>query len=411
MSNLKNSKHGTQVTQNTVSAAIAQFFRMIITMIQGCFRPDTTNATLLGRKVNFRETLTGILLMIPSAATTMLTFYGISEPLSEQGGGIVQKGQALAFALTIGAFSWLGWFYLFGLIYRLRGKRLATAMAAGTLFVSSVAAIDAPFNMLALGGGTAVQMTIDDTAQTYESAKIAAFEETTAMRRLLPAINAQAERFDTLRAGEREGGDFSGAAGDGKVAAGFGQIAKLLSGLSEELEAGLYAAESLQAEMAAPFAQLKAETYQTGPLRPRVLRASIAADQLDDILGQLGQYDYRVSIAATLQSLESIFPTPVAADGAFETRQNQELVLIAEMARPVAKALQDALETLSDVETPEFKRVRPKNATEAIRTKWRELIFQWMAALFVALAPAILLILLIAAFREVDVQETEENAG
>ncbi|HBQ36392.1 MAG TPA: hypothetical protein DD729_06080, partial [Rhodobacteraceae bacterium] len=63
-------------------------------------------------------------------------------------------------AQSSGVFSWLGWFYLFGLLYRLHGKRLFTALVAGTFFIFSIAAIDAPFNMLALGGGPAVQMTI-----------------------------------------------------------------------------------------------------------------------------------------------------------------------------------------------------------------------------------------------------------
>lgn len=391
-------------------------FLPLLVVLQGLMRgvkrwlaSSRSNRNVLSRKVSYREVLTGILLMIPSAATTMLTFYGVSEPLAEQGGDIVQKGQALAFSLTIGVFSWLGWFYLFGLIYRLRGRRLAAALAAGTFFISLVALIDAPFNMLALGGGSAVQMTIVDTTRAYEEAKIAAFHETTTMRRLLPAINAQAQRFATLSEGERENGDFSGSAGAGKVAAGFTQIEQLFSSLSVQLEEGLDAAVALQVEIAVPFENLKAETYEAGPLRPRVRRASIAADQLDDLLGQLGQYDYRVSIDATLDSLEAIFPSPINGNGTFETCQNEELAMIAEMAHPVAKALRGALEGLSAVETPPVKRVRPQNAMQAILTKWRELIFQWLAAFFVDLAPAALLIILIAAFREVDHQNEQEK--
>lgn len=361
-------------------------------------------ASILNRKVAYRELLTGVLLMIPSAATTMLTYYGVSEPMSEQGGDLVQKGQALAFAVTIGTFSWLGWFYLFGLLYRLNGRRLKTALCAGTFFVLSVAAIDAPFNMLALGGGTAVQMTLADTADVYEDLKNNAFRETTIMRQLLPAIDAQAARFTNLAANERQSGDFSGSAGRGKVSAGFEQIAILLGDLSGELQLGLDAAAAAQADIATTFAAIKDETYVTGPLRPRVRRASIAADQLDDQLGQLAQYDYRVSIAATLDSMNAIFPVPQRAGSDFEQVQNEQLALIADMAKPVAVSLQKALDSLSAKDRADIPTIRPENPTQAIRTKWRELIFQWLAALFVDLAPGALLIILIAAFREVDVQ-------
>lgn len=368
-----------------------------------------TRANILIRKVGYREVLTAILLMIPSAATTMLTYYGVSEPMSEQGGGIVQKGQALAFAVTIGVFSWLGWFYLFGLLYRLHGQRLRMALAAGTFFVASIAAIDAPFNMLALGGGTAVQMTLLDSAESYEDHKNRAFQETTVMRQLLPAIDVQAERFRTLGEGEQERGDFSGSSGPGKVTAGFFQIATLLETLSAELKRGLDEAGAVQGEIADTLSEIKTETYVTGPLRPRVRRASIAADRLDDLLGQLAQYDYRISIEATLTSMNSIFPVPKDAATAFGKVQNDQLALIAEMARPVAAALQTALSDLSALDREVRPIVRPQNAVEAICTKWRELIFQWLAALFVDLAPGALLIILIAAFREIDAQRGTES--
>ena len=44
-----------------------------------------TKATILYKKVTFRELLTGILLVIPSAATTILTYYGVSIPVNSYG--------------------------------------------------------------------------------------------------------------------------------------------------------------------------------------------------------------------------------------------------------------------------------------------------------------------------------------
>ncbi|MCF6317112.1 MAG: hypothetical protein L3J30_12705 [Marinosulfonomonas sp.] len=369
-----------------------------------------TESNLLTRKVGFREVLTAILLMIPSSATMMLTYYGVSGPLAEQGGGIVQQGQALAFAMTIGIFSWLGWFYLFGLLYRLHGKRLFTSLAAGTFFIFSIAAIDAPFNMLALGGGSAVQMTIADTADSYEARKNAVFQQSTVTRQMLPAIEAQAVRFRALEADEIAHGVFSGSRGAGKVSAGFGQIATLLETLAGALNSGLDESQSIQDEIARIFSLIKADTYNTGPLRPRVRRVSIAADRLDDQLSRLNQYDYRVSIEATLTSLNAIFPAPKNAGSGFEVIQNEQLAVIAEMAKPVAESLQNALNQLASDTEISSERVRPQNATIAIRSKWRELIFQWMAAIFIDLAPGALLIILIAAFREIDAQKRNTNS-
>jgi len=131
---------------------------------------------------------------------------------------------------------------------------------------------------------------------------------------------------------------------------------------------------------------------------------------MDDLLGQLAQYDYRISIEATLDSMNAIFPAPKSAGSAFEQVQNEQLALIADMAKPVAASLQKALDSLSEKDKAEIATTRPENPMQAIRTKWRELIFQWLAALFVDLAPGALLIILIAAFREIDVQvETSPN--
>ena len=132
------------------------------------FRPRRNGGSTLHRKVVIREQLTEILLLIPAFGTMMLTYFGISVTMLETGATVVQKGQALTFAIAVGIFAWLGWFYLFGLIYRLTGMRLAATLLAGTISVGTLAAIDAPFNMLAIAGGSAVQMSLSDTTAVYE---------------------------------------------------------------------------------------------------------------------------------------------------------------------------------------------------------------------------------------------------
>lgn len=364
-----------------------------------------SHASILSRKVTFRETLTAILLMIPSTATVMLTYYGVSVPMTELGGDIVQKGQALAFALTIGIFAYLTWLYLFGLLYRMRRMRLTTALVAGVISVISIALIDAPFNMLALGGGSAVQMTLVDTTDAYESRNTAVFNRATIAQRLLPAFTGQAVRFRDLENSETKYGTFSGRSGPGKVSAGFGQIATLLESLIKELDAGLGDAKGMQSDISGLLSQMKRATFTQGPIRPRVEIVSTSADRLDDLIGRLVQLDYGVSIQATLTSLKAIFPAPTAAGSDFEKTQNKELALIADMARPVAGALETALAELNSVKAPSVERVRPQDAMKAIRTKWRELFPQWMAAIFIDIGPAALLIILIAAFREVEVRQ------
>lgn len=116
-----------------------------------------------------------------------------------------------------------------------------------------------------------------------------------------------------------------------------------------------------------------------------------------------------MSIEATLTSLNTIFPVPQNAGSGFKVTQNAELAVIAEMAKPVAESLQNALSQLADGTEVSAERVRPQNATITIRSKWRELILQWMAAIFIDLAPGALLIILIATFREIDTQKFRRN--
>jgi hypothetical protein len=362
-------------------------------------------AHILFNRLVTREAITAILLVIPSAATMMLTYYGVSVPMEELGGTLVQKGQALAFALTIGVFAWLNWFYLFGLLYWLRAKRLGVSLAAGLFLVVSIAAIDAPFNMLALGGARAVQMSLADTAAHYEERKEAVFERATIAQRIIPAIRAQGERFARLEEQELTGGAYSGRAGFGKVSAGFGQIAGLLNNLARELDQGLQQSANLQSRISTIFGEMKREVYTPGAIRPRVTAVSIQADQMDDLLGQLAQFDYAVSIAATLSSLEAIFPEPSVSRSEFERTQNAELAMIAEMARPVGMSLQSALAELRGLPTVDRVRQRPLSDMDAIIVYWKPLLPQWLAALFIDLAPAALLLILICTYREVEIAD------
>ncbi len=368
------------------------------------------SVVLLG-KVTFRETLTAILLMIPSAGTVMLTFYGVSIPLAEQGGDITQKGQALAFALTIGVFSWLTWFFLFGLAYRLRGKRLAAALVAGTISIGSIASVDAPYNTLALGSGTAVQLTLVDTADYYEVRNSVVFERATTAQRLLPALTGQAERFGRLQTGEEKYGTYSGSRGPGKVSESFGQVATLLGSLTRELKLGLAEAKSMQSGISGTLSKMKRATFARGPIRPRVEIVSVAADQLGDQLGRLKQLDFAVSIKATLATLTAVIPAPAQAKSNLEIKQNEALAVIGEMAKPVAKALQAALDELNTIEAPTLEKVRPQDAMTAIFSKWREIFPSWAAALFIDLGPAFLLVILIAAYREAEVAADESPVG
>lgn len=363
---------------------------------------------ILFKKVSFREVLTGILLVIPATSSAMLTYYGVSIPLTEQGGTMIAKGQALAFAITMATFSWVGWFYLFGLIYRMRGLRLTSSLLAGVIYVGTFSFIDAPFNALALGGGSAVQMTLVDTAEYYEERKQAVFKNSTQAQKLLPAMKAQAKRFRQLEQNEIAYGSRTKSKGAGKVSDGFGQIATLLETLVTELESGLSLSRSLQADIATTFSAIKREAYVAGPIRPRVNRVSVAADELDDLLGRLEQQDFATSVRAILESLKAIFPSPTVANSAFQKTQNAELAEIAAMAAPIAKGLETGLDELTSIVAVERKSVRPLSALMAIRTKRNELFSQWLAAFFVNLAPAALLIILIGGYREAE-RRAEEH--
>lgn len=352
--------------------------------------------------ISFSERLTAILLMIPSAGAAVLTYYGVAGPLTETGSTAIQKGQAVGFALAIGVFIWLAWFYLFGLIHRLEGRELRNALIAGGLMVGSIALIDAPFNMLALAGGPAAQMSLVSMAHSYEQRRDALIAGATAMRKMLPALRVQGQRFAKLKAQEEKSGTYSGKGKPGKVSATFGQAADLLGGLATELDGGLGRIDALQAEMTASFGKLKGFAYQQGPIRERMEGASSAADRIDVLLAQAGQYDFGASIESTLASLDASLLRPQATGDSFAQTQAAEVGAVAAMAKPVADSLRASLAELRAQPHPVVEAQRPESPLTAVRTYWRELLPHWCAALFIDFAPAALLFLLIAARRQSD---------
>lgn len=384
-----------------LSAAMLMLFGTALAEIH-YRRHFAVQRSVLHTKYTFREVLAAILLMIPSAGTMLLTYFGISMSLGETGTGVVEKGLALAFSLSIGIFAWIGWFYLFGLLYHLKGTRLASSIAAGIIYISTLAAIDAPFNMLALSGAAATQISLVDTADSYESRKDDIVRKSSAVRALLPAIRAQEARFKSLAADEVAHGTQSGKKGPGKVSSGFLQIGDLLGTLAAQLETGLSQASGIENEIAEEFATLKAQAFRPGDIRARMEAAAIATDRIDDRLSRLSQYDFSASIEITLRALENIFPAPTAADSEFGRVQNVQLAIIADMGKPVAAALREGLASLGDDADgkTEFRKFRPLSPHDAIFVYWRKLIPQWCAAFFIDFAPAALLIILIAAYRQ-----------
>lgn len=374
-------------------------------------RERVSRRDLLESRIGFKEVLTTILLSIVSAGITLLTYSGVSMPMSEAGADIVTKGHALSFSIVIGVLSWLGWSYLFTIIYWLRGKNLAIALTAGSLYVISIAAIDAPMNMLALAGPSAVQMSLVDVAGSYETKSTAIFDETITAQQLLPALRAQAARFAGLEAHEIETGAQSGKKGAGKVSEAFGQIAVLLANLADQIETGATRAEGLQAGITDAMSEMKRHIYTSGNIRDRSQAVSASADKVDQLLGRIGQYDYTASIRATLGSLSNLFPHGGAAGSEFEATQNAELVVIGEMAKPVAAVLQDALDNMAPVQAAASGTMRPADPMSAIRTYWWPLLPQWIAAVFVDLSAALLLVVLIAARREADELDKIEIEG
>lgn len=361
---------------------------------------------ILFRKVTFREGLTAIVLAIPAAGSMLLTYHGVSVPLSEAGATLLQKGQALGFSITVGVFAWLTWFFLFGLTYRLSGKRLKNALIAGGIMVVAIAAIDAPFNMLALSGSRAAQMSIVGVTTAYEERRSAIGERLSIANQLAPALGAQTTRFEKLEQDEIKFGTFSGRPGPGKVSAAFGQIATLLGALNTKLQTGLQDISDAQSALTGTLKKMKAAGYQQGPIRERMATVSSNADQADEHLAELREHDFSDAIDSTLASLETSLLTSNSSASGFAKTQAEQVNSIAGMIKPVAERLREALLDLkgrADISAP---LPRPEDPMTAIFTHWRQLFTNWTASLFIGMAPAGLLVMLIAGYREIE--ETRE---
>jgi hypothetical protein len=365
--------------------------------LRGFRRTQDAPSETLAKMVDHHEVITTILLAIVSGGVMLLTYTGVSMPMTESGAGIIEKGHALSFAVVIGVLSWIGWSAVFTFIPRLTGRRLALGLSAGTLFVGTVAAIDAPMNMLALAGPSAVQMSLVDVSAHYEDQAAVVFSAGTRATQLAPALRAQAERFRSLQTQEVETGAMSGSQGPGRVSEGFGQIAVLLTTLADSVESGAASAASVKSRITEGIRALKAHAYTQGDIRARSASVSSAADAVDELLALVGQFDFTVSVSATVASLESLFPTSDGTSKGFAGRQDAELDAIAQMARSVAQSLRSAL---GEVAVSRADTVRPLSAMQAIRHYWWPLLPQWVAAIFTDIAPAFLLLVYLAARRE-----------
>lgn len=222
-------------------------------------------------------------------------------------------------------------------------------------------------------------------------------------------MKAEAKRFETLAQRELAGSG-TGKPGPGKVRDGYLQIATLLSELDRALKESLSELRAADVEAAVTLRAMKTTTYTPGKIRERVAALSSQADQLDALLRKIAQRDTAAAIKATATSLRGIIPPPGAARSAFEVTQNAELARIGEMAKPVATALETALSASEQQGKLVFEPVRPQNAMTAIKTYWRELLPQWVAALFVDFAPAILVVALLAARRELALLSSPKSS-
>lgn len=366
--------------------------------------PPPTRAQIILSRVEMRETITVILSLVAACSTVALTYNGVSDGLAEAGATIKAKIEAVLFSCAIGTMCVLVNYHMFGLIDRLRGRYLSTSMLGGVAMLACIAAIDAPFNMRGLAGGSAVRMSIEDTAQFYEEQSRLVFARIGMLQQLLPGLRANAKMYAERQAHEFKTGAESGSRGPGKVESSYGRVAGLLGPLADHLEKDAGKAEALQDAITQIIGDIKKQVYVQGNLRGRIEAAATSADKADVQLGRLARQDLTVSLKATLGSLDGLFPPPVSAPRtALERRQNEAIAQIAAITRPISAGLREALGTLQQTPTAPAKAVRPQNASEAIWTYWRRLIPEWLAAILVTLGgPLCLLLIQIAARREAE---------
>lgn len=368
-------------------------------------RPRST----LKRRLESHEVVTAILSLTLSGTTVLLTAKGAAIPMSEVGGGAIDRAEALVFAIGVGTASFLGFLWGFGVVTRLTGKRLAAgALVIGT-YLSAIAWIDAPFNMLALAGGSAVQMSLVDTTTCYETRPASVTADATAVRRVLPFIAGQVAQFEDYARQESKGGH-TGAPGAGKVSATASRLGSQLKTLHDHLTAGLGKVDAIGAGITAELATMKKQAFTQGPINPRAQAVSTAGDRINELLGQMKQFDFSVSIKAARIALEEAVVVPTKAATPLEARQNAQLAELAGMAKAAARAL-SAFSSETTSSAPGFEACpRPANAMDAIKTYWKPLLPQWLAALFLSLSQALLIALAVVVRREPDGPD-ENKAG
>lgn len=373
--------------------------------------PPRTRAEIILSRVEMRETITVILSLVAACSTVALTYNGVSDGLAEAGATTKAKIEAVLFSSAIGCMCVLANYHMFGLIDRLRGRCLSTSMLGSVAMLACIAAIDAPFNMRGLAGGSAARMSIEDTAQFYEEQARLVFARIGTLQQLLPGLRANAKMYAERQAHEIKTGAESGGRGPGKVESSYGRVAGLLGPLADHLEQDAGKAEALQDAITQIIGEIKKQVYVQGNLRGRIEAAATSADKADVQLGRLARQDLTVSLKATLGSLDGLFPPPVSAPRtALERRQNDAIAQIAAMTRPISAGLREALGSLQQTPTAPVKAVRPQNASEAIWSYWRRLIPEWTAAILVTLGgPLCLLLIQIAARREAESLSPKEG--
>jgi hypothetical protein len=373
------------------------------------FKPKPKESALMFKRVEEREKLASILLAALSSAAVAVTYFGLAMGISEAGEGLLQKGLALLVALAFGILNWLGYHFIFGLVDRMRSHRLNAGAMAGFVFLAILSIVDAQLITQAIAGASASQMSIVDVASYYEERRNETTESISAVKKLLPAIRAEVGRFSELEQQEINFGVLSGSAKPGKVSSALGQVSTLLTGLADQLEAGIAEAEGIEAEVTTSLGRIKEHAYTKAPISGRLEATSREADRIDELLARLARYDYRSSVRASLETLSNLFPVPTSARSEFEAVQNDEMGRVREMAKPVADALGGSLADLPETTSvTEKRKVRPLTPSDATKHYWLRILPEWLLGIFFDLAPFFLVVLLTAGRREAEQMVRDE---
>lgn len=369
-------------------------------------RPQREPASEFDQRLTYSETVTTILLTVLSGGVTMMTYLGVTASMTEGGAGPLQRGEALVFSLGLGVLSFLGWFWVFGIVQHLRGSRLLLGGGAAAIYLAVFAAIDAPFIMRGLGGDAAARISLMAVADNYQERIAAVAAAASKGGQLAPAIRAQEARFKADKETEIKSGSGTGKPGPGRVSGAFGSIETLMHDLGNSLERNTAKASAVHQDAVALFGRLKAEADRYGPLRERSTRVSALADEIDRLLGDLANLDVAPALRSTLASLENLAPAPAAPRNSFEAVQAREVERINAAAKPVAQSLRAALDDLTASKPAMAHALRPLRAEEAIYAYWTQLISNWSAAIAVDLCPGLILLIVIAGRRESEVRGT-----